>query len=82
MAQTKKEKEPPKLSDCTPAEYLKMHGHEVDRVWRVWSAGDSDFGHETLLFSTPAGIVRTAVVVRGEVLVVRDGWDYFYVECY
>lgn len=58
-----------------------MHGHTVDKMVRVYSPGESDFGpYETFLFLSD-GKPKTAVIVR-ETLVVRDGWDVFYVECY
>lgn len=59
-----------------------MHGEEVDRVVRVWSAGDSDMLCETILYITPWNEPRTAVI-RPEpgseelTLVCRPGWDYF-----
>lgn len=59
-----------------PDKFLELHGKTVGKVYMVWSAGDSDFGYETILYVTPKGKPRTAVMV-GEDLVIEDGWDQF-----
>lgn len=66
----------------TPTELLELHGEEVGKVWLVWSPGESDFGpYETIMFTTPEDIPRTAVMVN-ETFVCKPGWGRFYVECY
>lgn len=66
-------KDEPKV---TPDRFLELHGKNVGKVYAVWSAGDSDFGCETILYVTPKGKCKTAVI-QGERLVVQDGWDWF-----
>ena len=66
----------------TPRELLELHGEEVGKVYLVWSPGESDFGpYETILFISPDGRPRTAVLVN-EMFVCKPGWNRFYVECY
>lgn len=75
----KKDKSP---VDLPPREYLQLHKIDCDLVWRVWSAGESDFGpYETILFTDSASKPRTAVIVR-DTIICRDDWNLFYVECY
>lgn len=71
----------PSTTDMTPKEYLVLHKVDCEEVWLVWSPGDSDFGHETILFTDSEQQPRTAVIVR-DTIVCRDGWGQFYVECY
>lgn len=71
-----------KVTAMSPQDYLHVHKVDCEKVWRVWSPGESDFGpYETILFTTSKGLPRTAVIVR-DTLVCRDGWDLFFVECY
>lgn len=59
-----------------PDKFLELHGKNVGKVYMVWSAGDSDFGYETILYVTQKGKAKTAVVV-GDELIIEDGWDQF-----
>lgn len=68
--------------DMSPKDYLHVHKVDCEKVWAVWSPGESDFGpYETILFTDSNDKPRTAVLTE-ETLVCRDGWDLFYVECY
>jgi hypothetical protein len=44
------------------AEQLRVHGHTCSAVLRVWSAGDSDFDVETILFVDGDGAAQTALL--------------------
>lgn len=67
-------------SENTPEKFLKLSGQTVSKVVTVWSAAESDFGFETILFIDAADIPRTAVLLgeaHGHKLVVRRGWETF-----
>lgn len=64
------------MASKTPEEFLTSHGFDAAVVWRVWSAGESDLGCETILFTTEEGVPKTAII-RGDELVIRPGWDWF-----
>jgi hypothetical protein len=58
-------------------EYIEAHGVTVDKVWKVWSAGESDFpGYETYLFTDEDGKPYTAVE-KGDEFIVKPGWVQF-----
>lgn len=82
MAKKKTDEDEGKRVPLSPSELLAQHNENVDKIYRVWSPGDSDFGpYETILYVTAAGVARTAVLVD-DTLVMRDGWNLFYVQCY
>ena len=58
-------------------ELLSCFGEEVDRVWRVESAGDSGEGCDTILFTRLGGGAMTAFVEPAgdaRLLTVAAGW--------
>lgn len=78
----KKDEDSEERSNLSPEAYLEVHKIDCDHVWAVFSPGDSDFGpYETILFTDSNKMPRTAVLTE-ESLVCRDGWDWFYVDCY
>lgn len=60
----------------SPEEWLADEGYECAKVWRVWSAGESGTGYDTFLFTTDAGVPKTAFIRQKE-LVIIDGWKTF-----
>lgn len=58
-------------------ELLSCFGEEVDRVWRVESAGDSGEGCDTILFTRHGGDAITAFVEPAgdaHLLTLAPGW--------